>query len=136
MLQEAEKLAITISSEAAQAVQDIIAEKNMGEHALRIYVSGSGCSGVQFGMALDNNISDTDTTMEMEGVKIVVDHQSIDYTSGASIEYINDPEKGTGFVISNPNANSDGCGCGNNDGAEANSCGGGNDDGCGSGCGH
>ncbi len=71
MLQEAEKT-ITISTEAAQAVQGIITEKNMPEHALRVYVAGSGCSGIQFGMALDDKIIDTDTTVEMEGVSAMV----------------------------------------------------------------
>ena len=122
MLKEAEKQAITISPEAAQAVQNIITEKEMIGHALRIYVAGSGCSGVQFGMALDDKITETDTAFEIEGVKIVVDHQSLAYADGASIEFVSDPEKGTGFVISNPNAQA-GCGCGDNEGAEASSCG-------------
>ena len=126
---------ITITAEAAQAVQDIISEKNMGEQSLRIYVSGSGCSGVQLGMTLDNNISDTDTTIEAEGVKIIIDHQSLDYARGASIEFINDPQKGTGFVINVPKTENGGCGCGSNESEDANSCGGGNEDsGCG-GCG-
>ena len=129
-----EEKIITITTEAAQAVQDIISEKNMGEQALRIYVSGSSCSGVQFGMALDNNISDTDTTIEAEGVKIVVDHQSLDYARGASVEFINDPEKGTGFVINAPENTNGDCGCGSNENEDLNSCGGGSNDGCG-GCG-
>ena len=121
MLQHAEEELITISPEAAQAVQDIITEKNMGEQALRIYVSGNSCSGVQFGMALDNNIKDTDTAIEMEGVKIIVDHQSLDYIRGASIEFMNDPQKGTGFVINAPQTEQGCSGCGS---AESNSCGG------------
>ncbi len=130
MLKEAEKQAITISPEAAQAVQNIITEKDMTGHALRIYVAGSGCSGVQFGMALDDNINETDTTIEMEGVKIIVDHQSLAYADGASIEFVDDPQKGTGFVINNPNAQA-GCGCGSNENkAEANSCGSGGGCGC------
>lgn len=128
MLQEAEKQAITISVEAAQAVQNIIAEKNMTGHALRIYVSGSSCSGVQLGMALDNKINDMDTTFDVEGVKIVVDHQSLDYTYGANIDFVDDPEKGAGFVINAPQSEQNSCGgCGSN----ANSCG---DNSGGSGC--
>ncbi len=120
MLKEAEEV-IKISPAAAKAVQDIIDEKGMDGHGLRIYVSGSGCSGVQFGMALDDNIKDTDTTIETDGVKIIVDHQSLEYTRGASVDFINDPQKGTGFVINAPQTEHGGCGCGNND--EANSCG-------------
>ena len=131
MLKEAEKQAITISAEAAQAVQNIIKDKKMDGHALRIYVSGSGCSGVQFGMALDDKINETDTAVEMEGIKIVVDNQSLPYADGVSIEFVDDPEKGTGFMINNPNASA-GCGCGSSDSASAggSSCGGGNG-GCG-----
>ena len=140
MLKEAERQAITISPEAAQAVQGIINDKKMDGHALRIYVSGSSCSGVQFGMALDDKINDTDTTIEAEGVKIIVDHQSLDYAQGASIEFVNDPEKGTGFVISNPNANTGGCNCGSSSAASGgSSCGSSDSAGCGSGscgCGH
>ena len=122
MLKEAEEQAITISAEAAQAVQNIITEKNMAGHALRIYVSGSSCSGVQFGMALDDNINETDTTVEMEGVKIVVDHQSLDYARGANIDFVNDPQKGAGFVINAPQTESGCSGC--NSSSETNSCGG------------
>ncbi len=126
---------ITISPEAKQAVLDIMSEKELTNHALRIYVAGSSCSGVQFGMALDDNINTTDTVIEADDLKIIVDHQSVEYARGATVEYINDPEKGTGFIISNPNAQS-GCGCGSGEGhdhGEANSCGGGSG-GCG--CGH
>ncbi len=116
-----EEKIITISPEAAQAVQDIINEKSMDEHALRIYVSGSSCSGVQFGMALDNNFKDTDTIIEAEGVKVVVDHQSLEYARGASVEFVNDPQKGSGFVISAPQNAQNSCGsCG----SATDSCGG------------
>lgn len=121
MLEERKERVITISAEASQAVQGIINEKNMGEHALRIYVSARSCSGVQFGIALDKEINDTDMTVEMKGVKMVVDHQSLDYVRGANVDFVNDPQKGAGFVISNPNQ--EGCGYGN----AANSCGGGCD---------
>ena len=131
MLKEVEKPVkkqlMTISPEAAQAVLGIITEKKMDGHALRIYVAGSGCSGIQFGMALDDKFSDTDTTMEMEGVKIVVDHQSIEFMQDASIEWVDDPQKGAGFVVNAPNAQQGGsCGCESN--SDANSCGSG---GCG-----
>ena len=123
---------VSISSEAANAVRDIIAEKELTDHALRIYVAGSSCSGVQFGMALDDKSIEGDTSVEMEGVKIVVDPQSIDYLYGGSIDFVNDAQKGTGFVIKAPQANLGGCGCGSNESAEENSCGSGNGDcGCG-----
>ena len=89
---------------------------------------------MQFGMALDDKFSDTDTTLEMEGVKVVVDHQSIEFMKDASIEWVDDPQKGAGFVVNAPNAQQGGsCSCG--DGASSqSSCGCGNGGG-GCGCG-
>ena len=110
---------ISLSSAAAQAVQNILAEKNLKGHALRVYVSGGGCCGTQFGMALDDNIRDIDTTFESEGVKVVVDEVSIDQLRGSSIDYVDDPERGAGFIVNNPNAKAhdhghggDACACG------------------------
>ena len=108
---------ISLSSAAAQAVQNILAEKNLTGHALRVYVSGGGCCGIQFGMALDDNIRDIDTTFESEGVKVIVDDVSLDQLRGASIDYVDDPERGAGFIVNNPNAKAhdhggDACACG------------------------
>ena len=108
---------ISLSLAAAQAVQNILAEKKLEGYALRIYVTGEGCGGAQFGMALDNNIREIDTTFESEGVKVVVDDVSIDYLLGASVDFVNDPQRGAGFVVDSPNAKahnhgSDGCACG------------------------
>ena len=105
---------ISLSSAAALAVQNIIEEKNLEGYALRIYVSGGGCCGAQFGMALDDNIREIDTTFESEGVKVIVDDVSINHLQGASIDYVDDPERGAGFIVHNPNAvhNHADCGCG------------------------
>ncbi|MBN1453419.1 MAG: iron-sulfur cluster assembly accessory protein [Anaerolineales bacterium] len=108
---------ISLSPAAAQAVRNILAEKNLDGYALRIYVAGGGCGGAQFGMALDNNFRDIDTTFETEGVKVVVDEVSIDYLLGASIDFVNDPQRGAGFVVDSPNAKAhnhgeEGCACG------------------------
>jgi len=108
---------ISLSSAAAQAVQNILAEKNLEGYALRVYVSGGGCSGAQFGMALDDNIREIDTTFESEGIKVVVDEVSIDHLRGASIDFVDDPQRGAGFVVDNPNAKphnhgGDSCACG------------------------
>ena len=128
---------VTISPEATQAVLDIMIEKKMDNHALRIYVAGSSCSGVQYGMAIDDNINSTDTQVDVEGLKIVIDTQSLEYARGANIEFVNDPQHGTGFVISNPNAQSGGCSCGSGGHShnEGDSCGCGNGGG-GCGCGN
>lgn len=111
--------AITLSTAAAEAVKNILAERKLEGYALRVYVAGGGCCGVNFGMALDNNIRDVDTTFEADGVRVVVDEVSIDYLRGARIDYVNDPVHGAGFAVDSPSAKSHshdhgegGCACG------------------------
>ena len=112
---------ITLSTAASDAVKNILNERNLEGYALRVYVAGGGCgcSGVNFGMALDNNFRDVDTTFEANGVKVVVDEVSMDYLRGATIDFVNDPVRGAGFAVDSPNAKShehahaeEGCGCG------------------------
>ena len=105
MLEQIDTQIISLSPAASQAVQNILAEKNLEGYALRIYVSGGGCCGAQFGMALDDNIREIDTTFESNGVQVVIDEVSIDYLRGANVDYVNDPERGAVFVVNNPNAN-------------------------------
>lgn len=94
----------SVSPAAAQAVRAILTERKLDGYALRVFVSGGGCCGVQFGMALDNNIRDVDTAFDAEGIKLVVDEVSMDYLRGASVDYVNDPVRGAGFVVDSPNA--------------------------------
>jgi len=108
---------IKLTPTASQAVKDIFAERNLEGYALRVYVAAGGCSGVQFGMALDNNFRDVDAIFDIDGVKVVVDNVSMEYLQGASIDFVNDPERGAGFAVDSPNAKShehgEGeCGCG------------------------
>lgn len=110
---------ITLSQAATDAVKNILAERNLEGYALRVYVAGGGCCGVNFGLALDNNIRDVDTTFEANGVKVVVDEVSIDYLRGARIDFVNDPLRGSGFAVDSPSAKSHehshdegGCACG------------------------
>ncbi len=118
---------VTLTPAAAQAVKDLFAKRNLEGYALRVFVQGGGCSGFQYGMALENNIRDADLTGEFEHVQVVVDEISIDYLRGATIDYVDDV-MGSGFKIENPNAVS-ACGCGssfrtkNDSGAEAGGCG-------------
>ena len=129
---------LTITPAASQAVLDIMKEKQMESHALRIYVAGSSCSGVQYGMAIDDNINTTDAQLDVDGLKVIVDYQSLEYVRGANVEFVNDPQHGTGFVITNPNAQTGGCGCGSgagHDHADGDSCGCGSGGG-GCGCSH
>lgn len=120
---------ITLSSAASDAVKNILAERKLEGYALRVYVAGGGCCGVNFGMALDNNFRDVDTTFDLNGVKVVVDETSIDYLRGASIDYVNDPVRGAGFAVDSPNAKGNECSCGSGHGHSHASSGGG----CGSG---
>jgi iron-sulfur cluster assembly protein len=101
---------ISLSPTAANAVQDLLQKRNLEDYALRVFVSGGGCSGFQYGMALEGNIRPEDLVSEQHGVKVVVDEISINYLSGATIDYV-DEIMGGGFKIENPNAVS--CGCGN-----------------------
>lgn len=110
---------ITLSTAASDAVKNILSERNLEGYALRVYVAGGGCCGVNFGMALDNNIRDVDTTFETNGVKVIVDEVSIEYLHGATIDFVNDPVRGAGFAVDSPSAKSHehahgegGCGCG------------------------
>ena len=112
---------ITLSQAASDAVKNILSERKLEGYGLRVYVAGGGCCGVNFGMALDNNIRDIDTTFNADGVMVVVDEVSIDYLRGATIDFVNDPERGVGFAVDSPNAKGhdhghahgqEGCGCG------------------------
>jgi len=102
---------ITLTQNAVQAVKDLMQKRDLEGYALRIYVSGGGCSGLQYGMALDNNFRDLDCVYEIDGIKAIVDEVSIQYLSGATIDFVDDV-MGSGFKIENPNALAS-CGCGN-----------------------
>jgi len=121
ILTQTEPATISLSAAASEAVKNILAERNLEGYALRVYVAGGGCCGVNFGMALDNNFRDVDTTFEANGVKVVVDEVSIDYLRGANIDFVNDPVRGAGFAVDSPNVQSHehshahgegGCACG------------------------
>ncbi len=131
MLQEIETTtqvntdSVSMSATAADAVRGILAERKLEGYSLRVYVAGGGCSGVNFGMALENNIRDNDLTFVTDGVQVVVDDQSIAYLRGAKIDYVTDPERGAGFTVDSP-SNVGSCSCGSksqsNADAEASSC--------------
>jgi iron-sulfur cluster assembly accessory protein len=128
MLQEIDTQLFTLTPAASQAVKEILEQRKLEGFALRVYVSSGGCCGVNFGMALDNNFRDVDTTFESNGVKVVVDEVSIDYLRDATVDFVNDPQHGQGFAVNSPNAKSGhshgegGCACGSDGGG---SCGGG-----------
>ncbi|MGQ9834065.1 MAG: HesB/IscA family protein [Candidatus Villigracilaceae bacterium] len=92
-----------MTPEAAQAVQNLLVEHNLAGYALRVYVAGQSCHGIQSGLALDKEARPGDVTLQSEGVNVLVDNQSIEYLHGATIKFVNDPQQGAGFLIEQPN---------------------------------
>ena len=95
---------------AATKVKELIEEEGNDALKLRVFISGGGCSGFQYGFTFDEEIGDGDTVIENEGVKLLVDPMSFQYLTGAEIDYSEGME-GAQFVIRNPNAQTT-CGCG------------------------
>jgi iron-sulfur cluster assembly protein len=102
--------AITITEDAAAKVRELTAKDDRQDLALRLFVTSGGCSGFNYGMTLDDEIADDDSVTEDNGVKILVDADSLPYVLGSEIHYV-DSMMGAGFVVNNPNATG-GCGCG------------------------
>ena len=107
-LQTDEPLVFTDS--AAIKVRELIKEEGNDALMLRVFISGGGCSGFQYGFTFDESITEGDTVVEKEGVKLLVDPMSFQYLAGAEIDYTEGLE-GAQFVIRNPNATTT-CGCG------------------------
>jgi iron-sulfur cluster assembly protein len=101
---------ISLTPAAVAAVRELLSKRNLTGYALRVFISGGGCSGFQYGMALDSNVRDEDYKVEYDDVKVVVDEVSMKYLSGSTVDYV-DELMGSGFKIENPNAVST-CGCG------------------------
>lgn len=95
---------------AASKVKSLVDEEGNPRLKLRVFVTGGGCSGFQYGFTFDEDVAEDDTIVEREGVSLVVDPMSFQYLAGAEVDYQEGLE-GSRFVISNPNASST-CGCG------------------------
>jgi len=102
--------ALVFSMAAATKVKELIKDEGNDALMLRVFISGGGCSGFQYGFTFDEEVGDGDTVVENEGVKLLVDPMSFQYLSGAEIDYSEGME-GAQFVIRNPNATTT-CGCG------------------------
>lgn len=98
------------SEAAAEKVRDLIAEEGNPDLKLRVFVTGGGCSGFQYGFTFDEITNDDDTAIAKNGVTLLVDPMSYQYLVGAEIDYV-DSIEGSQFTIKNPNATST-CGCG------------------------
>lgn len=101
---------VTISESAVVKIADLLAEENNPKVKLRTFVQGGGCSGFQYGFTFDEDQHEDDFVVEKQGVKILIDAMSMQYLSGAVIDYKEDL-MGSSFSISNPNAETT-CGCG------------------------
>jgi iron-sulfur cluster insertion protein len=101
---------LVFTEAAAIKVKSLIEEEGNPELMLRVFITGGGCSGFQYGFTFDESINDGDTSVEKCGVKLLIDPMSFQYLSGAEIDYKEDLE-GAQFVIRNPNATTT-CGCG------------------------
>ena len=101
---------LIFSDNAAQKVKELIDEEGNNDLKLRVFVTGGGCSGFQYGFTFDEEINEDDATMEKNGVTLLIDAMSYQYLVGADIDYQEGIE-GAQFVIKNPNASST-CGCG------------------------
>ena len=94
---------VSLSPQAADVVRDLLRQRNLDEsYGLRVFVSGRGCSGFEYGMGLENKPTENDSTFDCEGLKVIVDSGSMEYMNGATINYIDD-ERGKGFLVDNPN---------------------------------
>ena len=101
---------INFSDNAVKKVKELIEEEGTPELKLRVFVSGGGCSGMQYGFTLEESINEDDTKVEKDNVMLLIDPMSLQYLTGAEIDY-QDNVQGSQFVIKNPNATTT-CGCG------------------------
>jgi len=101
---------LLFTDNAANKVKELIEEEGNNELKLRVFVSGGGCSGFQYGFTFEEAANEDDTAMEKNGVTLLIDPMSYQYLVGAEIDYT-EGLQGSQFVIKNPNATST-CGCG------------------------
>jgi len=101
---------VIFTDAAAQKVGELIAEEENSDLKLRVFISGGGCSGFQYGFTFDEDIEDGDSQVENQGVTLLIDPMSVQYLMGAEIDYKEDLQ-GAQFIIRNPNAQTT-CGCG------------------------
>lgn len=114
-MQQAESLEqafdlVVFTEAAASKVRSLIKEEGNDALMLRVFISGGGCSGFQYGFTFEENISDGDAVVDKNGVRLLIDPMSMQYLAGAEIDYTEGLE-GAQFVIKNPNATTT-CGCG------------------------
>ena len=105
-----EQAIVSLSPDAITQLRNLLSQENNPQLGLRVFVSGGGCSGLQYGMALDDQVRPEDEVVEQEGVRILVDDWSANYLRGSEIDYVSGL-MGAGFTVHNPNAVHS-CSCG------------------------
>jgi iron-sulfur cluster insertion protein len=103
-------MSLTLTDAAADKIAGLLENEDNSALNLRIFVSGGGCSGFQYGFTFDDEIKESDEVVDSHGVKLLVDPMSLDLINGAEVDY-QSSVNGESFVIRNPNAGSS-CGCG------------------------
>ena len=121
-----EQATVTLTNEALTHLKNLLEQESNPEVGLRVFVSGGGCSGMQYGMAFDDQTRPGDEIVEQGGVKILIDDFSAPYVRGSEIDYV-DSLMGAGFTVHNPNAVRS-CSCGHSfdtgeDAGSASACG-------------
>jgi iron-sulfur cluster assembly accessory protein len=101
---------LQVTPAASRTIGDLLAERDIPNHVLRVFVAGGGCSGMQYGMAFEEKPQADDIVVNADGVRLIVDPTSLMYLEGATIDFV-DSLMGGGFRIDNPNS-AGGCGCG------------------------
>lgn len=102
--------AITLTERAANKVRELLSEEENHALKLRVFITGGGCSGFQYGFSFDEETAEDDTLIERDDVAVVVDSMSYPYLSGSEVDYTEGLE-GSRFIVNNPNATTT-CGCG------------------------
>lgn len=110
VVQSVDPVVMTFTDNAASKVQSLITEEGNDKLKLRVYVTGGGCSGFQYGFAFEEDIKEDDTIIENKGASLVVDPLSYQYLVGSRIDYVEGLE-GSRFIVDNPLATTT-CGCG------------------------
>ncbi len=104
------RLPLQFTDAAVSRVKCLIADEENPDLKLRVYITGGGCSGFQYGFTFDDKINSDDLTIERQGVALIVDPMSLQYLIGGAVDYI-EGLNGSRFVVTNPNAKTT-CGCG------------------------
>ena len=121
-----EQATLSLTPEAISQLRNLLAQESNPALGLRVFVSGGGCSGLQYGMALDDEVRPEDEVIEQDGIRVIVDDWSAGHVRGSEIDFVNGL-MGAGFTVHNPNAVHS-CSCGHSfdtgdDAGSASACG-------------